>query len=289
MPIRSLSAPLLTCLLALFSCLPVARAKPPAVAPEELRTAAGKRVWVYLPKGTASSKTKLACVLIPPAGSRLFHGMSLGEGDQPEHLPWVAAGFAVVAFDLSGPVPEQMDTDAPLLKGAEEFRKARFGVDDGLAALDAALAKYPQLDPARLYVAGHSSAGTLSLQLAAAGKERFAGCVAFAPIANLGEHLKEALPSLDAALPGYAEALRQASPSAQVDAFACPVFLFHAKDDGNVSTAEITPFKDALLARGKTVEFVEVPNGGHYESMVEQGIPKAIAWVKKLGQKQPKK
>ena len=60
--------------------------------------------------------------------------------------------------------------------------KARFGVSDGLTALDAALAKYPQIDPKRVYVAGHSSAGTLALQLAAAAPDRLKACVAFAPI-----------------------------------------------------------------------------------------------------------
>lgn len=284
-----MSARLLAALFAaVFLWHPQGYGKPaaPAPAPDVLHPSTGGQVWVYLPKN-APAATKLACVLIAPAGSRLFHGMTLGEGDKAEHLPWVAAGFAVVSYDISGPAPEKIDDDAPLIRAATEFRKARFGVSDGLAALDAALAKYPQIDPDRLYVAGHSSAGTLALQVAAAS-DRFKGCVAFAPITDVGEHLKEALPELDGAIPGFAEAIRQASPSSQVAAFRCPVFLFHADDDTNVPTASLVAFKDTLLAQHKAVDYVAVASGGHYNSMIQQGVPKAIVWVKAMDKKQAK-
>lgn len=261
-----------------------AKTLPGAVIPAELHTPSGARVWVYLPP-SAPANAKLLCVLIPPAGSRLFHGMTLGDGDKAEHLPWVAAGFAVVSFDISGPFPEEQSSDAQITQTVTAFMKAKFSVSDGLAALDAALGKYPQIDPKRLYVAGHSSAATLALQLAAAS-DRFKACVAFAPIADVGEHLKEALPMLDEAVPGFAAAIRNASPSSQADNFRCPVFLFHAADDTNVSTASVVAFKDALTAKHKVVDYVSVASGGHYDSMIQQGVPKAIAWVKTLDQKQ---
>ena len=135
---------------------------------------------------------------------------------------------------------------------------------------------------------GHSSAATLALQLAEAAPDRFKACVAFAPIADVGEHLKDALPMLDGAVPGFADTIRKASPSSQVDTLRCPVFLFHTADDANVSTASVVAFKDALLAKHKAVEYVSVPSGGHHDSMLKQGVPKAIAWVKALDQKQPK-
>ena len=47
-------------------------------------------------------------------------------------------------------------------------------------------------------------------------------------------------------------------------------------------------YRDALRAHGTTVEYVTVPTGGHYDSMIKQGQPKAIAWIKALDQKQPK-
>ncbi len=280
---------LLTPALALLLCSVLSsQAAPPAtaVAPEELHAPGGGRVWVYLPKNTPAG-TKLPCVLIAPAGSRMFHGMLLGDGDKPEHLPWVAAGFAVVSYDISGPYPEEPAGDDQIIQAVTAFMQAKFGVSDGLAALDTALAKYPQIDPSRLYVVGHSSAATLSLQLAASS-DRFKACVSFAPVLDVAMHLKPVLPTLDRAVPGFAEAVRAASPVSRVDAIRCPVFLFRAEDDRGTPAATTETYRDALRAHGTTVEYVTVPTGGHYDSMIKQGQPKAIAWIKALDQKPPK-
>src|SRR5262245_43535413 len=63
------------------------------------------RIWIYLPEEPTGRK--LPCVLIAPAGSRLFHGMSLGQGSVAEHLPYVRAGFVVVAYDIDGDTSRQ--------------------------------------------------------------------------------------------------------------------------------------------------------------------------------------
>ena len=273
----------------LLCCASPGHAAPPvaAIVPETLHAPGGGQVWVYLPRN-ASAGAKLPCVLIAPAGSRMFHGMTLGDGDKPEHLPWVAAGFAVVSYDISGPFPEESSDDELVIRAVSAFMKARFGVNDGLAALDTALAKYPQIDPSRVYVVGHSSAATLSLQLAAAS-DRFKGCVSFAPVLDVATHLKPVLPTLDQAVPGFAEAVRAASPLSHVDAIHCPVFLFRAEDDDKgTPAAPMGAYRDALRANGTTVEYVTVPTGGHYDSMIKQGQPKAIAWIKTLDQKAAK-
>src|SRR5947209_13976462 len=49
-------------------------------------------IWVYLPAKQAAAGT-LPCVLIAPAGTPLIFGINLNEGDRPEHLPYVRAGF----------------------------------------------------------------------------------------------------------------------------------------------------------------------------------------------------
>ena len=66
------------------------------------RGAMPMRVWYYQPEKAAE---KLALVLVPPAGSTLFVGMDLGDGDRPEHYPYARAGFAVASFDIDGHVP----------------------------------------------------------------------------------------------------------------------------------------------------------------------------------------
>ena len=73
--------------------------------------------------------------------------------------------------------------------------------------------------------------------------------------------------------------LKQSSPKTHVARVGCPVFLFHASDDGNVMVTESQAYAQQLKAAGKSVEFQTVPTGDHYDSMVNQGIPQAIAWL----------
>lgn len=279
----------------LLALLFVALAGPPGVysqgrlgvnPPVELAAGSGGRVWVYLPAEVAAG-TKVPCVIVPPAGSRLFHGMRLTDGDREEHWPYAQAGFAVVSFDISGAWDEK-GGDAALKAAVTAFTKARGGVDDASEALRVALAKYPQIDERRVYVAGHSSAGTLALQIAAGAADRVKGCAAFAPIADVEKRLTQVLAPLDRLVPGFADSIRQDSPANRIEAVQCPVFLFHANDDRLVTPPMITGYRDALIAGGKKVEYVVVPTGGHYDSMIKDGIPKAVVWLKALDAAQPK-
>lgn len=60
----------------------------------------------------------------------------------------------------------------------------------------------------------------------------------------------------------------------------CPVFLFHADDDSNVPCADSRACEQRLKSLGKNVTLVTVPTGNHYQSMIDQGIPRAIEWLK---------
>ena len=62
------------------------------------------KLWIYEPEGSE----KRPCILIAPAGSTLMEGMSLGEEDQDEHVPYVQAGFVVIAYSLDGGSDEMM-------------------------------------------------------------------------------------------------------------------------------------------------------------------------------------
>ena len=76
----------------------------PASGSARRRSSAARpmRVWYYEPEKAAG---KLPLVLVPPAGSTLFVGMNLGDGDRAEHYPYVQAGFAVASFEIDGHVP----------------------------------------------------------------------------------------------------------------------------------------------------------------------------------------
>ena len=142
------------------------------------------KLWLYLPDGDHAPKS-LPCILIAGAGSNLITGMSLGDGDRAEHLPYVRAGFAVLAYELDGMLPEPKPTDdaafAPYIRS---FVDAEAGLVNMRVAVEFATTRVPSIDPDRLFAVGHSSAATLAL-LVAENEPRIAACVAFAPVVDI--------------------------------------------------------------------------------------------------------
>lgn len=241
-------------------------------------------VWIYLPERPPAGK--LPCVLIAPAGSRMFHGMALAEGDRAEHLPYVRAGYAVVAYEVSGAVPDE-PAEEDLITALRDFRAAQAGVANARAALKFALANVREIDPNRIYTAGHSSAATISL-VVAANEPRVKGCIAYAPVTDVPGHLgAQTVRALNAAQSGTAVFLRRYSPHANVAKLRCPVFLFVAADDRNTPPVAVAKLAATLKKTNKRVTFVRVPSGGHYQSMIKVGIPKGIAWLNALQGKKP--
>ena len=238
----------------------------------------GRKLWVYLPEHAGAAK--LPCVFIAAAGSNLITGMALGEGDRPEHLPYARAGFAVVAFELDGPLRRGKEpTDEEMIEAYSAFRAAEAGVANARAAIDYALAKIPQADPERFYVAGHSSAATLAL-LVAEREPRVKACAAYAPVTDVEEHLgKEAVKQLSA-LTGFREFVKETSPLTHADALRVPLFLFSADDDSVVPPAQSARFAEAVRKTNPDVTYVSVKSGDHYDSMIKEGVPRAVEWLR---------
>jgi dipeptidyl aminopeptidase/acylaminoacyl peptidase len=115
---------------------------------------------------------------------------------------------------------------------------------------------------------------------------RLAGCVAYAPCVDVPGFLGGRMTFLSWQLPGLADFAVQSSPTTHESRLSCPVFLFHAEGDENVSVEESRSFANRLKGAGKDVTIVTVPGGDHYQSMIDQGIPKGIEWLKgKTGKK----
>jgi dipeptidyl aminopeptidase/acylaminoacyl peptidase len=116
----------------------------------------------------------------------------------------------------------------------------------------------------------------------AAHEPRLAGAIAYAPCTDVEARLASVARDRGARrmLPNLTNFLRQSSPKTHLAQYRCPIFLFHANDDSNVSVGESAAFARQLTAAGKTIEFQTVPSGEHYDSMVQQGIPRAVAWLK---------
>jgi dipeptidyl aminopeptidase/acylaminoacyl peptidase len=64
----------------------------------------------------------------------------------------------------------------------------------------------------------------------------------------------------------------------------CPVFLFHTEDDQNVPIRQSTDFAALLEKTNPQVTLVTTPHGGHYNSMIREGIPRGIEWFQGLRQ-----
>jgi dienelactone hydrolase len=253
----------------------------PARPPMGLTPGFGGKLWLYLPSGEHQPRS-LPCILITGAGSTLLTGMDLGDGDRPEHLPYVRAGFAVLAFELDGPLANwntanQMERKQAMVR----FLNARAGLVNAHIALEYALAKVPEVDPSRISVAGHSSAGTLAV-LFAEHEPRLKACVAFAPALDIEKHFgPEDVAQLTGA--GMGDLCVRYSPKRNEDTLKVPLFLFHARDDSNTPVVDSEAFAADLQARGKPVTLDLVPSGNHYDSMINEGIPHAIAWLIEQG------
>ncbi|MHC4877730.1 MAG: alpha/beta hydrolase family protein [Planctomycetota bacterium] len=238
---------------------------------------------LYLPAGEHAPGS-LSCVLIAPAGTSLLEGAEcFDESYQAETLPYVEAGFAVVGYSLDGALEEQ-PTDGEMNAAYRRFRAAQAGLFNARNALEFVLARVPQVSPDRIFSAGHSSAGTLSL-LFAAHEPRLAGCIAFAPLSDPERRLKEYIssPAVKRVLPGVEEFVAFQSPLRTADRIACPIFLFHAADDSNVSVDDSQALVEVLTAADRKPEFRLVETGGHYDAMIQHGIPAAIEWMQNMG------
>lgn len=243
-------------------------------------TGQAMRLWVYLPPGNHAERS-LPCVLIAPAGSNLITGMKLGEGDRMEHLPYAGAGFAVVAYELDGALPEYAKPDQELA-AIKDYLASKGGVLNAQTALDYVAQRMPEIDPDRIYTAGHSSAGTIALVLAAS-EPRVKGAVAYAPTVSLRSFLgPDMTKSLTKSIPKASSFLDYGSPEQRVADFTSPVMLFVARDDNTVAPQRVIDFANTLKEAGKTAELLVVDEGGHYDAMIRDGIPAGIAWLKKI-------
>jgi len=240
------------------------------------------KIWIYLPAGQKQPNS-LPCVLITGAGSRLFTGMDLGNGDRAEHLPYARAGFAVVAYEMDGfPPDDKTATDQDFARAAEAFFRAQAGLLNAKVAIAFATSRLPMVDGSKLFTAGHSSAATTAL-LVAANEPTIKACAAFAPVVDMNAWFAGPRKQLVLSITPAARNLFSIyNPRSTENQIRCPLMLFYAADDNIVSTSDIRAMAERLKAQSKTVELVTVASGGHYDSMIQQGIPTAINWFRSL-------
>ncbi len=235
---------------------------------------------VYLPPGEHPDGS-LPCVLVPPSGTFLMAGSQVVVPPQnPEHSSYVRAGYAVITFSLDGIMGDPETASPALLASAyRQFQAAFAGLTNARIAFLFARKELSAVDPKRIYIAGHSSAATLALLYAAHDPE-LAGCIAYAPVTDVEEHLAKAVETLNPQLfPGLKEFSRRSSPKTHAARIRCPVFVYHATGDTVAPFASTKAFCDRLRALGKDITFVEGNGSDHYETMISEGIPAGLEWL----------
>lgn len=229
--------------------------------------------------GGVGQERQWPCVILAPAGSNLLAGRDLGDGDHPEALPWANAGYVVIQVALPGAIadPERV-TGGEVKRTFAEFSAARAGLGCVEQVLAYIKQEMPQVDPRRIAAVGHSSAGTLAL-LAAESNPEIKACVAFAPCTDVTEFHRDNFAVLETVIPTVRKFCSDYSPINHVDRLQCPIFFFQADDDSVTPVAGAVRFVDAAKEKQKLIEFVRVPTGDHYQSMIDEGIPRAIRWL----------
>ncbi|MCI0380887.1 MAG: prolyl oligopeptidase family serine peptidase [Gemmataceae bacterium] len=146
----------------------------------------------------------------------------------------------------------------PSLRGGNDnpgIKEAFFGeVDDILAAADY-LGKQAYVDPARIYLGGHSTGGTLVL-LVAECSERFRAVFSFGPVNNVSGYPTQYL-TFDLSNP---RELDLRSPGRWLHSIKSPVFVFEGTVESNLHALQ-------AMARNSTnanVKFLPVDGADHF-------------------------
>ena len=200
-----------------------------------------------------------------PAVLFLHGGFAFGADDWESTKPFRDAGFIVMT---------------PLLRG-ENGQSGNYSmfydeVTDVLSALDVLIAT-PGVDKNRIFLAGHSVGGTLTM-LTALTTKKLRGAASFSGSPDQiswSQGQPEAIP-FD---PASAKEFQMRSPIAYPGSFKCPTRLFYG--DEEIIFSNVTE-KLAVLAKGKRldVEAVKVA-GNHFDALPEE-IRESIDFFKSL-------
>jgi dipeptidyl aminopeptidase/acylaminoacyl peptidase len=206
------------------------------------------------------SKPGSAPAVRAPAVVFLHGGFAFGEEDWDMSRPFRDAGFVVLMPILRGE------------NGSPGFFSLFYDeVEDVLAAAEA-LAKRPEVDVSRIFVAGHSAGGTLAM-LAAMTSKRFRAMASLSGLPDATVLAEESdLVPFDSS---DRQELRMRSPSAFPTSFKCPARLFWGEDETWLapSTRDL-----ARRARAAGLEVDAVPVPGDHMTMADPAIARAIAF-----------
>jgi dipeptidyl aminopeptidase/acylaminoacyl peptidase len=228
----------------------------PAADATEIEYVSGKlklKAWVNRPNPNARRS---------PAVLFLHGGFAFGADDWDQAKPFRDAGFIVMIPKLRG------ENGLP-----GSYSMFYDEVDDALAAADV-LAKQPNVDDKRIYVAGHSVGGTIAL-LSAMTSNRFRAAASFSGSPDQVNWSRTA-PNEHVPFDRTSKIeFQMRSPLAYPRSFKCPTRLYYGDEEFLFASSSK---KTAQLAKaaGLDVEAVSVP--GDHMTMVTPAMRQSIAF-----------
>ncbi len=193
------------------------------------------------------------------------------DGRRHPAIVWITGGDCNSIGDVWSPGrPENDQTAAayrragivmmfPSLRGGNDNPGRREGflgeVDDVSAAVDF-LAKRPYVDPARIYLGGHSTGGTL-VMLAAMSTDRLRAVFSFGPVDDVSGYPDDYLP-FDTTNP---REIQLRSPIRWLGSVRSPLFVF----EGTVEPANLGSLQQmAAASQNPRIQFREVRGATHF-------------------------
>lgn len=194
------------------------------------------------------------------------------EGGKHPAIIWVAGGFSnSIGPKAWRPAPADNDQSAaafrragiimmyPSLRGGNDspgFTENFYGeVNDVLAAEDY-LSKLDYVDPARIYLGGHSTGGTLAM-LVAESSDKFRAVFAFGPIDDVRNYDPKEL-EFD---PSDARESDLRSPVKWLQAIHTPTFAF----EGTEKPSNISMLRNMMrVSRNQAIHFLPVRGATHF-------------------------
>jgi formylglycine-generating enzyme required for sulfatase activity len=235
--------------------------KPPAGV-SEVEYASGElrlKAWVNRP---ADEKRKYPAVLF------LHGGFAFGMADWDQTKQYRDAGFVVLA---------------PMLRG-ENGQPGAFSyfydeLDDVLAAAEH-LSRLPYVDAKRLFVAGHSVGGTMTL-LAALTSNRFRAAASFDGSPYWAPFTEATDLPFDKSDP---REIRLRSPIAYAGGFKCPLRLYHQeKERGHLAEyVGLMSRRTVMLAKNRGLDVEELEIDGDHMTHVPAAVRQSIAFFQRI-------
>lgn len=244
---------------------PSPQSSPPVTAPtgvSEVEYPSGNlklKAWINRPAKEGAKR---------PAVLYLHGGFAFGSGDWDQAQPYRDAGFVVMA---------------PFLRG-ENGQPGSFSyfydeVDDVLSAANF-LATQPYVDADRIFLAGHSVGGTMTL-LASLASDRFRAAASFDGAPYWGPFTEAHDLPFDKSDP---REIRLRSPLAFAGSFKCPLRAYHhvAEGDYLAEFFGLMTRRMVVVAKNRGRDVAAVPIDGDHFSHVPAAMRQSIAFFQRV-------